>query len=65
MGTLKNDIRSPKLYEILIKTEIKGDTAMDLKKLYNHINMCINAMTRLQEYLLPGYQSTKRNSKFE
>ena len=59
MWTLKHEIRSPKLYEILIKNEIKGDTAMELKYFYNHITMCINAVNRLQEVLLPDYQSIK------
>ena len=36
---LNHDIRSPKFYEILIKIELKGDTALELKNLYNHINM--------------------------
>ena len=48
MWTMKHDIRSPKFYELLIKTEIKVDTAMDLKNFYNHINMYLNAMTRLR-----------------
>ena len=26
--TLKHDIKSPKFYELLIKTELKGDTAV-------------------------------------
>ena len=38
---------------------------MDLKNLYNHIDMCLNVFTRLQEDLLPGYQSIKRHSEFE
>ena len=29
MWTLKHDIRSPKFYELLIKTELKGDTSLD------------------------------------
>ena len=32
MWTLKHEIRSPKFYELLIKTELKGDTALDLNK---------------------------------
>ena len=48
MWTLKHDISSPKFYEILIKTEPKGDTALDIKKLYNYINMCLNVVTRLR-----------------
>ena len=47
MWTLKHDIRSPKLYELLIKTELKGDTDLDLKNFFNHIKMCLNVVTRL------------------
>ena len=47
MWTLKHDISSPKFYELLIKTELKGETDLDLKNFYNHIKMCLNAMTRL------------------
>ena len=48
MWTLKHEVRSSKLYEILIKTEQKGDTDLYLKNFYNHINMCLNAVTRLR-----------------
>ena len=44
MWTLKHEIRSPKFCELLITTELKGETALDLKKLYNHINMCLNVV---------------------
>ena len=64
MWTLKHEIRSPKFYELLIKTELKGDTAMHLNNFYNHINICINAVTRLVEYLFPIYQYIKRYSEF-
>ena len=64
MWTLKHDISSPKCYELLIKTQLKGDTALDLKNFYNHINMYINDVTRLRQYLLTGYQSIKRHSEF-
>ena len=47
MWTLKHEIISPKFYEILIKTELKEDTDMDLKNFYNHIKMCLNTVTRL------------------
>ena len=60
MWTLKNEISSPKFYEILIKTELKEDTDLDIKNFYNHINMCINAVTRLREDLIPGYHSIKK-----
>ena len=56
MWNLKHEIRSPKFYKLLIKTELKGDTALDLKKLYNHIKMCINTATRIIEDLLPSYR---------
>ena len=65
MWNLKHEISSPKYYELLIKTELKGDTALDLKKLFNHVNMCINEVTRLREDVLPDYQSIKRHSEFE
>ena len=52
MWTLKHYISSPKFYELLIKTELKGDTALDLKNFFNHIKMCLNAVTRLREDLL-------------
>ena len=47
MCTLKHEIGSLKVYELLMKTELKGDTDMDIKNFYNHINMCLNAVTRL------------------
>ena len=45
---LKHDIISPIFYELLIKTELKRDTNMDLKNFYNHIKMCLNVVKRLQ-----------------
>ena len=48
MWTLKHEISSPRFYEIFIKTQLKGDTALDLKNFYNHINMSINAVNRLK-----------------
>ena len=47
MWTLKHEIKSPKLYKLLIKTDLKGDTALELKNFYKYINMCINAMASL------------------
>ena len=46
--TLKHDIRSTNFYEIIINTDIKGYTALELKNFYNHIEMCLNPVTRLQ-----------------
>ena len=46
--TLKHEISSPKFYELLINTELKGDTVMYLKNFYNHIKMYLNAVTILQ-----------------
>ena len=37
---------------------------MDLKNFYNHIKICLNAVTRLLEDLLHAYHSIKRNSEF-
>ena len=65
MWTLKHEISSPKFYEVLIKTELKGGTAMDIKNFFNHIKMSLNAVDRLREDLLPDYQSIKRNPHFE
>ena len=62
MWSLKHEISSPKFYELLIKTELKEDTALDLKKFFNHIKMCHNAVTRLRVDLLPDYQYIDRNS---
>ena len=45
--TIKHEIISPKFYELLVKTELKGENYLDIKTLYNHINMCSNAVTRL------------------
>ena len=65
MWNLRHEISSPKLYELLIKTELKRDTALDLKNFYNHIKMCINAVTRLIEDLRTDYQSIKIHYDFE
>ena len=64
MWTLKHEISSPKLYEIFIKTEIKLDTDLDIRNFYNYIKMCLNAVTRLREDLLPHYKYVKRHSEF-
>ena len=64
MWTLKHEIISTEFYELLIKTELKGDTALDPNNFYKHIKMCLNAVTRLREDLLPVYQSIKRHSEF-
>ena len=46
MWNLKHDIISPRLYELLINTELKGYNDMELKNFYNHIKMCLYADTR-------------------
>ena len=48
MWTLKHEIRSPKFYVLLIKTELKYGTSLDLKNFYNHIKMCLNVVVILQ-----------------
>ena len=65
MWTLKHEIRSPKFYELLIKTELKGDTVMYLKNFFNQIKICLNEVTRLREDLLPAYHFIKKPSEFE
>ena len=64
MWTLKHYISSPKFYELFINTELKGDTALYLKKFYNHTKMRFNEMIRLREDLLPIYQNIKIHSEF-
>ena len=59
MWTLKHEISSPKFYELLIDTELKGGTALNIKNFYNHIKMCLNVVNRLHKDLLPGYHSIK------
>ena len=63
--TLKYEISSPRFYELLIKTELKGDTALDLQEFFNHIKIYLSAVNRLREDLLPYYHFIKRNSKFK
>ena len=65
MCNLKDDIIPPKFYALLINKELKGYTALDLENLYNNVNMCVNAMTRLREDLLNVYHSIKSHSEFE
>ena len=64
MWTLKHEISLPKIYELLINTELKYDTVLDLNKFYNQINMFINVVTRIREDLITAYQSIKRHSGF-
>ena len=64
MWTLKYEISSRRFYELLIKTELKGDTALDLNNFYNPIDMCLNEVTRLREDLLHIYHSINRHSDF-
>ena len=65
MWNIKHEIISPNFYELIIKIEIKGGTALDLKNFYNHINICLNVVTRLQEDLITDYQSIKIHFDFE
>ena len=43
MWTLKYEISSPNLYKLLLKNDLKSDTAIDLKKLYNYVKTCLNS----------------------
>ena len=52
MWTLTNEISSPKFYEILLKTGLKGDTAIDLNNFYNHTKMYPNAVSNVREDLV-------------
>ena len=62
MWTLKHEISSPRFYEFLVKIELKGDTALDLKNSHNHVKMFLNALTKLREHLLPDFLSIKQNN---
>ena len=44
MWTLKHDISSPKFYGIIIKLELKGNTALDINNFYKQIKMCLNTV---------------------
>ena len=48
VGTIKHDICSPKFYELLIRTELKVCTTLDINNFYNQIKMFLNAVNRLQ-----------------
>ena len=48
MLTLKHEMISPKFHDLIIKTGLKGDTALYIKNFFNHINMSLNAVTRLR-----------------
>ena len=50
---IKHDKSLPQFYELLIKIELKWETALELNNFYNHSKMCVNAVTRLKEYLIP------------
>ena len=65
MWNLKHEISSQRFYELLIKIEFKGDTALDLKNFYNHVKMSLNAVTKLREHLLPYFLSIKQNNNFK
>ena len=65
LWTLKNETIPPKVYELLIKIELKGDTDRHLINFYNLVKVCLNAVSRLREDLLPYYQCIKRHSYFE
>ena len=40
----KHDISSPKFYEILLETDLKLETYLNVKNFYNYIKMCLNAV---------------------
>ena len=65
MRNLKHEITSPKFYELLIKTELKIYTALELNNFNDHIKICLNAANIIIEDLLTDYHPTKRHSKFQ
>ena len=64
MWTLKQNTSPPKLYEILIKTDMKGDTALDLNIFYKKINSCLNTVAIIKEDMIPAYHKIKWISEF-
>ena len=64
MRTRTHYFSSSRFYELLVNTNITGDTSMDLKKFYNHINIFLNTVTRLLEDLLTSYHSIKSHPEF-
>ena len=48
MWNIKHDNSASNLYEFIIKTKIKMETALVLNAFYNNINICINAVTRIR-----------------
>ena len=54
-----------KIYDLPIKIELKIDTDVEISKIYNHIEMCLNVVNRLREDLLPAHKYTKIHSEFE
>ena len=65
MWTLKHEISSPRFYELLVKIELKGDTALYIKNFYNNVKMSLDAVTRLREQLIPDFFSIKKNDDFK
>ena len=65
MWTLKHEISLPRFYELLIKIELKGDTALDLNNFYNHVRISLNAVNRLKVDFLPDHLSINKNSEFK
>ena len=52
--TFKHDMIDPKLYEILLTTELKGENYLDLNNLYTHAKMSLKAKKELREDILPS-----------
>ena len=56
MCNIEIEISSPNFYEPSIENKLKWETALDLKKFYNHNKICLNAVTKIRDYFLPYYQ---------
>ena len=61
---LKHETSLPKLYGILINTNLKGDNSLNIKNFYKPIKMCLDVVTILLDNLLLEYQIIKRHSDF-
>ena len=52
MRTLKHQIITPKLYELIIKGELKQDTSLYVNNFYSRVKISLNAVTNIKNYFL-------------
>ena len=64
MCNITHDIISPKLYELILRNELKVYTSFNLENLYNHLNMYVNEAIKLREYIFPSFKVIKNYITF-